>query len=52
MKWKSRDEVGSTVTHERGKERELVSDRALAKVRKASNACGAVKALAVTIATL
>ncbi len=36
MKWKSIDEVGSTVTHERGKEREIGNDRALAKVRKAS----------------
>lgn len=52
MKWKSIDEVGSTVAHERGKEREIASDRALTKVRKASKACGAVKALPVTIATL
>lgn len=52
MKWKSIDEVGSTVTHERGKEREIGNDQALAKVRKASKACGAVKALLVTMATL
>lgn len=52
MKWKSIDEVGSTVMHERGKEREIASDKALAKVRKASEACGAVRALPVTMATL
>lgn len=40
--------------NERRKERggEIASDRALAKVRKASKACGAVKALLVTMATL
>lgn len=43
MKWKSIDEVGSTVTHERGKGRETASERDLAKVREASKACGAVE---------
>ena len=52
MKWKSIDEVGSTVTHERGKEGEIASDGALAKVRKVRKTCGAVKALPVTMATL
>jgi len=35
-----------------GKESRKVSDQALAKVRKASEACDAVKALPVTMATL
>ena len=29
VKWKSIDEVGSTAAHERGKESEIASDRAL-----------------------
>lgn len=37
---------------EEEREIEIVSERALAKVRKASKACGAVKALPVTMATL
>lgn len=52
MKWKSIDEVGSTVRHERGEERGIASDQALAKVRKASEARCTVRALPVTMATL